>query len=72
MASRKGPPYYEACDRASSFRDRPGDIDGRSPAVVVWHDGAMIYLVASGELGANELSRIAMSMYDGRPEERQA
>lgn len=41
----------------------PGDIDGRSPAVVVWHDGAMLYLLASGELGADELLRIAVSMY---------
>ncbi len=41
----------------------PGDIDGRSPAVVVWHDGAMLYLLASNELGADELFRIAVSMY---------
>jgi hypothetical protein len=41
----------------------PGDIDGRSPAVVVWHDGAMFYLLASNELGPDELFRIAVSMY---------
>jgi len=39
------------------------DIDGRSPAVVTWHDGDMHYLVASDELGASELVRIAGSLY---------
>jgi len=41
----------------------PDDIDGRSPAVVAWHDGAMFYLVASGEMSAAELMRIAVSLY---------
>lgn len=41
----------------------PDDIDGRMPAVVVWHDGEMFYLVASGELEPDELVRIAMSLY---------
>jgi hypothetical protein len=42
----------------------PGDIDGRSPSVVVWHDGEMLYLIASGEMSAFELSRIASSLYE--------
>lgn len=42
----------------------PDDVDGRRPAVVVWHDGQMIYLVASGELDEAILLRIASSMYD--------
>jgi len=41
----------------------PDDIDGRMPAVVVWHDGEMFYLIASGELPCDELTRIALSMY---------
>jgi hypothetical protein len=40
------------------------DIDGRSPAVVTWHDGPTFFLIASGELAAAELERIARSMYD--------
>ena len=43
----------------------PDDIDGRSPAVVVWSDGAMFYLVASEGLDEAALLRIASSMYDG-------
>jgi uncharacterized protein len=41
----------------------PDDIDGRSPAVVTWHDGEMFYLIASGELSTDVLVRIADSMY---------
>ena len=41
----------------------PDDIDGRSPAIVVWHDGDMFYMVASGELPARVLIDIAGSMY---------
>jgi hypothetical protein len=41
----------------------PDDIDGRSPAVVTWHDGEMFYLVASTELPAFELLDIAGSLY---------
>ena len=41
-----------------------GDIDGRSPAVVVWSDDTMFYLVASGQLDEVILLRIASSMYD--------
>lgn len=40
------------------------DIDGRSPAVIVWHDDDMIYLVASDQLDEVTLLRIASSMYD--------
>ncbi len=48
----------------------PDDIDGRSPAVVVWHDAAMFYLVASGEMSSDALVRIAVSLYDGRADGR--
>ena len=41
----------------------PGDIDGRSPAVVTWHDAAMFYLIASGEMSSNDLVKIATSLY---------
>jgi hypothetical protein len=41
----------------------PDDIDGRMPAVVTWHDGAVHHLVASAELDARELIDIAMSIY---------
>jgi len=41
----------------------PDDIDGRSPAVIVWSDGAMFYLVASDKLKEAILLRIASSMY---------
>jgi hypothetical protein len=41
----------------------PDDIDGRMPAVVTWCDGEMHYLVASGELSADVLLRIAESLY---------
>ena len=41
----------------------PDDIDGRSPAVVAWHDGRMFYLMASSEKPADELMAIAASLY---------
>ncbi len=44
----------------------PGDIDGRSPSVVTWHDGDMFYLIASGEMRSDDLVRVAVSMYDAR------
>jgi hypothetical protein len=42
----------------------PDDLDGRSPAVVVWHDDARFYLVASYTLELSVLARIAHSMYE--------
>lgn len=39
------------------------DIDGRPPAVVTWHDDGIFYLVASTELAAADLERIAESLY---------
>ncbi len=40
----------------------PDDIDGRSPAVVTWHDGDKFYLIASSEMASAELEKIAMSL----------
>ena len=40
----------------------PDDIDGRSPSVVVWADGEMVYFLASSELAVSELLRIAGSI----------
>jgi hypothetical protein len=42
----------------------PDDIDGRSPAVVVWHDDARFYFVASYTLRLDVLTRIAHSVYE--------
>jgi len=39
------------------------DIDGRSPSVVVWHDGSIFYMLASYELPSINLVRIASSFY---------
>lgn len=41
----------------------PDDIDPRSPAVVVWSDGEVLFLIASGSLPSIALLRIAASMY---------
>ena len=41
----------------------PDDIDGRSPAVAVWHDGEMFYLIASDQMAVDALIEIATSMY---------
>lgn len=41
-----------------------GDIDGRRPAVVTWHDAEMFYLIASGEMAPDKLVRIAVSLYE--------
>jgi hypothetical protein len=41
----------------------PRDIDGRSPSVVVWHDGEMHYLIASDEISCHELVTVATSLY---------
>jgi len=45
----------------------PNDVDDRPPAVVAWHDGAIFYLLASGELTADALVMIAMSVHSDRP-----
>ena len=44
----------------------PDDIDGRMPSVVAWHDGEMVFLIASGELPVADLIPIAASMYAPR------
>jgi hypothetical protein len=45
----------------------PDDIDGRSPAVVTWHDADLFFLVASDTMSSDELVRIAVSLYgEGR------
>ena len=41
----------------------PEDIDGRMPAVVVWHDGEIFYLIASDKMPVEDLVRIASSPY---------
>lgn len=41
----------------------PDDIDGRSPAIVTWHDGEIFYLIASNEMSSAELVAIARSLY---------
>jgi hypothetical protein len=40
------------------------DIDGRAPSVVTWHDGEMFYLIASGQMSADDLIKIANSLYE--------
>ena len=42
----------------------PQDVDGRVPAVVVWHDADLFYLVASDRLDREQLCQIALSMYE--------
>ena len=42
----------------------PDDIDGRSPAVVVWHDAGVVYLIASDTLTLSELLPGAESIYE--------
>ena len=41
----------------------PDDVDPRSPAVVVWRDGDMFYLIASEVMDACELLDVARSVY---------
>lgn len=41
----------------------PDDIDGRSPAVVAWHDGELFCLVASDTMPSGDLVKIAISLY---------
>ena len=40
-----------------------GNLDGRSPSAVVWHDAEMFYLIASYEMSCDELLRIGASFY---------
>jgi hypothetical protein len=42
----------------------PDDIDGRSAAVVTWHDGPMFHFVMSTQLQVDELTLVAASVYD--------
>ena len=58
IAGRDGRAYERGPDPP------PGDIDGRSPAVVTWHDADMFYLIASGEMSTDDLLRIAVSIYE--------
>ena len=39
------------------------DIDGRLPSVVTWYDGEMFYLIASDQMSADDLIKIANSLY---------
>ena len=41
----------------------PGDIGGRRPSVVCWHDAEIFYLIASDAIPSDELVRIATSLY---------
>jgi len=41
----------------------PDDIDPRSPAIVVWHDGDMFYMVASDQLESDRVLEVAESLY---------
>jgi hypothetical protein len=41
----------------------PDNIDGRCPAVLAWHDADLFFLVASDTMSADELIRIATSLY---------
>jgi hypothetical protein len=41
----------------------PDDIDGRSPAVVTWHDAELFCLIASGTMLSDELVKVANSLY---------
>jgi hypothetical protein len=41
----------------------PDDIDGRSAAVVTWHDGAMFYFVMSTQMAVDEVAIVAASLY---------
>lgn len=56
-----------ACDaRVYELGPEPADydIDGRSPAVVAWHDVDRFYMIASDTLLADVLVRIAHSLYE--------
>lgn len=57
IAGREGRVY------ALGPEPEPDDIDPRSPAVVVWQDAEMFYLIASPSLEAEALLPIAQSVY---------
>jgi hypothetical protein len=44
----------------------PDDIDGRSAAVVTWHDGPVFHFVMSTQLPLDELTLVAASLYAER------
>jgi hypothetical protein len=48
----------------------PDDIDGRSPAIVAWHDGELFCLIASDTMSSDQLVRIAISLYGQRRKAR--
>ncbi|MGF1460634.1 MAG: hypothetical protein ACFBSG_16610 [Leptolyngbyaceae cyanobacterium] len=54
---------YVGCRYALGPVTAPDDIDGRIPAVVVWHEQERFYLVASTRLRSEALLQIAVSMY---------
>jgi uncharacterized protein len=58
VAGREGRAYPRGPDVP------PDDPDGRSPCVVVWADGEMMFLLASQEAPVEELCRVGASMYD--------
>jgi hypothetical protein len=41
----------------------PDEIDGRNPAVVVWSDGPMFYLITSSSMSLADLLPIAEALY---------
>jgi hypothetical protein len=45
----------------------PDDVDGRSPAVVAWHDGPVFYFLASSEMTVDALMTIALSIHADQP-----
>ena len=55
---------HEGRSYALGPEPEPDDPDGQMPAVVVWHDNDLFYLVASAQLDVNQLVRVANSMYD--------
>jgi hypothetical protein len=48
----------------------PDDIDGRSPAIVAWHDGELVCLIASDTMSSDQLVRIAILLYGQRRKAR--
>ncbi len=60
VAGREGQSY------ALGPLPEPDEVDGRAPAVVAWADGARFYLLASSELEAEVLLRVARSLHGTR------